>query len=317
MSVFRFNWFTLIRLFGVALFIAVLSRTNLAELWGWLEHVSLGMLSLALLFQVLLLFFKCCRWFLLNETGFRAKAIYQRFGEFLEAYAVGVVTPGRMGEILKAGHARGRTKVASAGLLVLSERGLDLSMFFFMAGIVPVMGYISGISRGFGYLLLGLAVIGVFLSFSILIYPGVVWTVEFILKRFRIFSRDQAMIFVKRGKKTLVIFFILSVLGNLCAFVSFYFMALAVMINLGFMPVTGSVALAGVINTIPVTIMGLGTRDLTLLYVLNEIPKAQVLAFSGLILLVSQIGGGVISLVSGQYFLLLAGKKSKEQTSEG
>ncbi len=309
MTKFRFNWFTVIRLFGIALFIAVLSRTNLAELWNWLEHAGIGMILLALLFQVLLLFFKCWRWFLLNETGFKAKAVYQRFGEFLEAYAVGVVTPGRMGEILKAGHARGRTRVASAGMLVLAERGLDLSMFLFMAGIVPVLGYLSGVSLGFGCMLIAIALAGIFLSFSILIFPGVVRIAGDILKLFRIFSRDQEMIFAPRKKITLFNFTFLSILGNLCAFLSFYFTALAVTINLGFMPVSGSVALAGAINTIPVTIMGLGTRELTLLYVLSEIPKAQVLAFSGLILLISQIGGGVISLLSGQYFLLLAQKR--------
>jgi glycosyltransferase 2 family protein len=302
----RFKWFTLIRLLGIVIFLVVLSRTDLKELWNWLEHVSIPMLLLALLFQVLLLFFKCIRWYFLNETGLKAKAIYQRFGEFLEAYAVGVVTPGRMGEILKAGHAVGRTQVVSAGLLVIAERGLDLSLFFLMAGIAPAMGYLSGVSSGLGYLLIGIAIIGIFLSFSILIFPAVLRIIGSILIRFRIFSSDQLLTFVPRNSLTLINFSFLSVLGNLCAFLSFYYTALAVMISIGFMPVSGGVALAGVINTIPVTIMGVGTRDVTLLYVMNQIPKAQVLAFSGLILLVSQIGGGLIALVSGQYFLFKA-----------
>lgn len=304
----KIKWFTIIRLFGIALFIAILSRTNLAELLDWIEHVDGWMLLLAILFQVLLLFFKCLRWYLLNEIGFQAKAIYQRFGEFLEAYAIGVVTPGRMGEILKAGHASGRSGVVSAGLLVISERGFDLSIFFLIAGIAPVLGYLSGINKAFGYLLIIIAFLGIFLSFSILIFPGVVRAIGFILKRLRIISGDQPLIFVSRKNIALINFTILSILGNLCAFLSFYYTALAVMINLGFIPISGSVALAGVINTIPVTIMGLGTRDVTLLYVLKEIPQAQVLAFSGLILLVSQIVGGVISLLTGQYFLLKAKK---------
>lgn len=302
----RFNWFLIVRLAGIALFLLVLSRTNLSELWGWLQQINGRMILLALLFQVLLLLFKCLRWYLLNETGFQSKAIYQRFGEFLEAYAIGVVTPGRMGEILKAGHASGRSGVVSAGLLVVSERGFDLSTFFLVAGIVPVLGYLSGLNKAFGYLLIIISFVGIFLSFSILIYPRVVRVIESVLKRLKIISAEQPLIFVSRKKSALVYFTVLSVLGNLCAFLSFYYTALAVMINLGFIPISGSVALAGVINTIPVTIMGLGTRDITLLYVLKEIPQAQVLAFSGLILLVSQIGGGVISLLTGQFFLLKA-----------
>jgi uncharacterized protein (TIRG00374 family) len=304
----RFKWFLIIRLAGIVMFLVVLSRTNLDELWGWLKQISGWMIMLALLFQILLLFFKCWRWLLLNETAFDRKTIYQRFGEFLEAYAIGVVTPGRMGELLKAGHAKGRTGVASAVLLVLSERGLDLSIFFFVAGIVPALGYLSGVRSEIGYLFLLIAMVGIILSFSILIFPVVSKILEKILKRFRIVSKDQSLIFVSRKPIRIFSFSILSIIGNLCAFLSFYYTALAVMINVGFFPISGSVALAGVINTIPVTIMGLGTRDITLLYALNEIPQAQVLAFSGLILVVSQIGGGVLSLLAGQYLLLKAKK---------
>ena len=312
MTKFKIKWFTIVRFFGIMLFIAILSRTDLVELLEWLEHVNGWMLLLALLFQVLLLFFKCWRWFLLNETGYKAKAIYQRFGEFLEAYAIGVITPGRMGELLKAGHAKGRTGVASAVLLVLAERGLDLSMFFFVAGIVPVLGYLSGV--GMGYLFMLIALVGIVISFSILLFPVVSKTLERILKQFRIVSRDQTLIFVSRKTSALFAFTVLSIVGNLCAFLSFYYTALAILINLDFFTISGSVALAGVINTIPVTVMGLGTRDITLLYVLNEIPQPQVLAFSGLILLVSQIGGGVISLLTGQYFLHKAKKYQKSET---
>lgn len=304
----RFNWFLIVRLAGIVLFIVVLSRTNLGELWGWLRHINGWMILLALLFQVLLLLFKCFRWYLLNETGFHSKAIYQRFGEFLEAYAIGVVTPGRMGEILKAGHASGRSGVVSSVLLVITERGFDLSIFFLVAGIVPVLGYLSGLNKAFGYLLIMIAILGTFLSFALLIFPRVVRVIGNILKRLKIISGEQPLVFVSRKSSDFFYFTMLSVIGNLCAFLSFYYTAMAVTINLGFIPISGSVALAGVINTIPVTIMGLGTRDITLLYVLKEISQAQVLAFSGLILLVSQIGGGVISLLTGQYFLLKAKK---------
>jgi uncharacterized protein (TIRG00374 family) len=308
MSLRRFNWFLLFRLAGIALFIGVLARTDLGELWEWLHHIDGWMIALALLFQILLLLLKCWRWLLLNEVRIDKKAVFQRFGEFMEAYAIGVVTPGRMGEILKAGHAKGRTGVANAVLLVLSERGLDLSIFFLVAGLAPVLGYLPDIRPELGYLFIIIAIAGILLSFSILIYPVVSRILEKILKRLRIVARDQSLNFVSRKTSSLVSFSILSILGNLCAFLSFYYTALAILIYLDFITISGSVALTGVINTIPVTIMGLGTRDITLLYTLSEIPRAQVLAFSGLILLISQIGGGVIALLTGQYFLLKAKK---------
>ncbi|NTV83642.1 MAG: hypothetical protein HGA23_05005, partial [Bacteroidales bacterium] len=113
MAKFRFKWFQLIRFAGIVLFIVVLSRTDLAELWGWLKNANGWWIFMAILFQVLLLLIKCLRWLWLNEKGFYRKIVYQRFGEFLEAYAMGAITPGRLGEVIKAGHAKGRTNVLS------------------------------------------------------------------------------------------------------------------------------------------------------------------------------------------------------------
>jgi uncharacterized membrane protein YbhN (UPF0104 family) len=302
----KFSWFVLIRFAGLMLFIVLLVTTDLHELWGWLKSVNLWWILAAIVFQILLLILKCFRWHWMNESGFHRKIVYQRFGEFLEAYAMGAVTPGRLGEIIKAGHAKGRSNIVSSGLLVISERGLDLSLFFLMGGISLSLGYLPSMSLAVGYMLTAIAVFGISLAFAILLFPGVVGLVDKILKRFHLIKHEQSLVFVKRNTKSIITFSVFSIISNLFAFLSFYFISLAVMINLGFMSVSGSVALAGIINSVPVTILGIGTRDVTLLYVLNEIPKAHVLAFSGLILLISQIGGGLIALLSGQFFLYKA-----------
>ncbi|MEZ5083171.1 MAG: hypothetical protein R2750_06955 [Bacteroidales bacterium] len=59
---------------------------------------------------------------------------------------------------------------------------------------------------------------------------------------------------------------------------------------------------------LPVTVMGLGTRELTFLYVFQSFAESQVLALSALIFIVAQIGGGIIAQLLGQVFLLLAKK---------
>lgn len=302
----KFKWFTLIRLAGIILFVVILARTDLGELWGWLKNVNLWWVGGAFLFQLMLLLIKCFRWLWMNESGFERKKVFQRSGEFLEAYALGAITPGRLGEIMKAGHSKGRSNVVSSVLLVISERGLDLSLFFLMAGISLSLGYLPAMTPTLGYTLTVVAIIGIIMAFSILLFPAVVRWIDIFLKKIKMIASDQNLVFIHRNGKAIAIFSVLSVLSNLCSFLSFYCIALAVMINLGFMPVSGSVALAGIINSIPVTIMGIGTRDVTLLYVMGEIPKAQILAFSGLILLISQIGGGIIAMLSGQFFLYKA-----------
>jgi glycosyltransferase 2 family protein len=305
----RFKWFTLFRYLGILLFIIVISQTNLRELWGWLKTVDVWMILVALLLQGILLFIKSCRWFLLNEKAVDRNKVYQRFGEFMEAYALGAVTPGRMGELFKAGHARGRPGVISAGLLVVSERGFDLSIFFCVAGISLIFSNLPGLSPIVKYLLLLAGLAGISIAIAIQTVPVVMRWTGWLMKRLRIMSRDQSLEFRPRSSGSLWAFIILSILSNLTAFLSFYFTALAVHLGLGFIKISGSVAIAGVINTIPITIMGIGTRDITLLYLLKDVPQAQVIAFSGLILLVFQVFGGVLALVGGEFFLQLARRK--------
>lgn len=48
-------------------------------------------------------FTKGFRWHLLNVANDSGK-LKQSLGEFLESYAIGVITPGRLGELMKAGH---------------------------------------------------------------------------------------------------------------------------------------------------------------------------------------------------------------------
>ena len=54
----RFKWFLMIRLAGIVLFLVVLSRTNLGELWGWMKEIDQSHLLLAILFQITLLLVK-------------------------------------------------------------------------------------------------------------------------------------------------------------------------------------------------------------------------------------------------------------------
>jgi hypothetical protein len=58
--------------------------------------------------------------------------------------------------------------------------------------------------------------------------------------------------------------------------------------------------------------MGLGTRELIFLYVFQSFDQGMVLAFSFLVVLVAQIGGGLISLMAGQFLLYKTRKYNYE-----
>jgi uncharacterized protein (TIRG00374 family) len=299
----RFNWFLIVRLAGIALFIVVLSRTNLGELWGWMKEVDRTHVLLAIFFQVILLLVKALRWYILNETGFDLKKLKQRSGEFFEGYAMGVITPGRVGELMKAGHGGSRSGILGAGLLVIAERGMDLSIYFVIAGIAISQSVLPGVEPFWGWLIFITGTAGMLVSMLILISPVVVRMAEKLMKMIRLLGKDKSLDYYHRGLKNTLVFFFLSLFSNLSYFVCCYFLATGVGMDLPVISVSGGVATAGVMNTIPITVMGLGTREVTLIYIFQDFPLAQVMAFSGLVFLIAQIGGGILSLLLGQTLL--------------
>jgi glycosyltransferase 2 family protein len=299
----HFNWFLLLRLAGIALFIVVLSRTDLKALWDWIKEVDISFLLLAIFFQFIVLIVKAWRWYILNEHGFSLPVLGRRSGEFFEGYAIGVITPGRVGELMKAGHAGSRKGILGAGLRVIAERGMDLSIFIAIGGIAISQDILPGVKPIWGWLTLAVGLAGMAFSLLILLSPGLVRLAEKLMKLIRVLGKDKSLDFEHRPWKNAAGFFFWSLVSNLSYFACCYFLATGVGMNLGIIPVSGGVAAAGVLNTIPITIMGLGTREVTFLYVFQAFPQAQVMAFSGLVFLVAQIGGGLISLILGQILL--------------
>ncbi len=311
----RFNWFLILRLSGIVLFLIVLSRTDLGELWGWMKEVDRAYLFLAIFFQIMLLLAKALRWYILNESGFDVKRLKRRSGEFLEGYAMGVITPGRIGELMKAGHSGTRPGILRAGLRVIAERGMDLSIYFVIAGIAIIFSVLPGVTPFWGWLILVTGIAGMILSLLILISPAVVRSAEKLMKMIRALKKDVSLDFQHRSMLNTLGFFFLSFFSNLSYFVCCYFLANGVGMDLPVINISGGVATAGVLNTIPVTVMGLGTREVTFIYIFQDFPLAQVMAFSGLVFLVAQIGGGLISLLLGQ-ILLWNSKPQRPKTKD-
>ena len=51
--------------------------------------------------------------------------------------------------------------------------------------------------------------------------------------------------------------------------------------------------------------MGMGTRELTLLSFFSSYDQTVLMAFSATMLIVAQIGGGLISMILGQIFIYI------------
>jgi len=301
----KIKWFSLLRILGIIIFIIVLFNVDLAEIWQQIRKVNLLFLLMAILFQVVLLVVKGFRWHILNQGINNKESVSRSMGEFLESYAMGVITPGRIGELMKVGYQNKRVKIIATGVKVLAERGLDIGFFIIIAASALIWTNLVDTNPYLNFIIfLG----GVLIIIIAVLLIGSKKLNNWIDK----LVKNTSETILLRTKKELLIIFVLALISGLSSFISCYFLAKGIDFKISFLAVSGGVAIAGLLNMLPITVMGLGTRELTFLYVFKSFSESQVLALSGLVFLVAQIGGGVIALILGQLFLNLKKSQNKQ-----
>lgn len=306
----KISFFQILRLMGIVLFIVILSRVDLRSITGVLGQISISLFLYGVLFQILLLIFKGIRWHVMNDGSRQKKHWIRSLGRFFESYAIGVVTPGRLGEVMKAGHEKDKSDKAGAFIRVISERGFDVGIFILIAVLALFFGKVIHLDTWMKWLFLVMGSGLLVLSYLLLSSPKTLKLIQNIINYILKKSSAIALREKQYQKGTVSLIFILSLLSNFSYFISCYFLAQSVGLHVGLIDVSAGVALAGLLNMLPITIMGLGTRELIFLTVFSTFAKSLILAFSITILLVAQIGGGLIAMVLGQ-ILLFMDKKAR------
>lgn len=300
------NLFLGLRIIGIVLFVVVMLNVDVNSVWRQMRTVSQGYFALALVFQLLLLLAKGFRWHLLIHDPASARPVWQSIGEFLESYAIGVITPGRLGELVKVGYQEGRERKFRSGISILIERGLDFGFFILIAGVALGFGNMALQSRLYGVLVVFAGILSVIVAIGIGSSPAIN---QLLVKWFpKYFSSGRLL-----SQHIIAFVLMLSVLTNFLYFSSCYFLSLGLSLPAGYITLSGGVSLSGLLNTIPLTIMGIGTRDVAFLYVFKAFDQAAIIALSGLILIVAQIGGGIIALLLGQIILLSTKNKNQNE----
>lgn len=295
--------FNAIRLLGIVLFVVILFKVDLRAIGQALLSTNIRLLLLGVLIQFIVLLTKGIRWHLMNDGKTAWKFWALSLGRFYESYAIGVVTPGRMGDLLKAGHEAGRNNILGAGFRVLAERGIDIGIFVGLAGLSVLSGYYIEMKPVVGWFVIAGGAMVLLISFLILSSRFFTKQLNKFFQRFPGKWKELNVEGRRYSVNTTTWILILSLVSNLSYFISCYFLGLSAGIQAGFIWISGAVAVSGLLNMLPVTIMGLGTRELIFLYVFQSFSQGMVLAFSFLVVLVAQIGGGLISLMSGQLLL--------------
>lgn len=202
-----------------------------------MRKVDIIFFIIAFLMQGLLLALKGLRWFLLNANG-DARFI-QSMGEFLESYAIGIITPGRLGELMKVGYQKDTASKVNAGIRVLVERGLDFGFFILIAGVSIGWGGMIISNLQLGSLIVCAGILSIL--FSVILASSKKMFVFFV----RIFKK---LTVPKKFLSTKLVFLVLviSLLSNLAYFISCYLLAYGISLPVSLITVSGEIGRAHV-----------------------------------------------------------------------
>jgi uncharacterized protein (TIRG00374 family) len=310
-----------LRLVGTALLIFFLWKLNLdlGKVWTELSQANLWFIGASVLLVFPFIALKAWRWqVILRDVGIRLS-----FSRAYRIYALGLAagsfTPGQAGDFLKAwelsraGHALG-----SAFLSAVLDRLFDVAVLVLLAasGLLVLGADFSNVLPG----LIGLLA-GVIAALVVLSVPTLrARLLDIALKmarRKKIEDRvskieDQppatshrppaatnapsSSFILHPSSLNFIFVFLLTLAASGLALVRVWLLALALGLNLGLMETVAASSLATVVSLLPISVAGIGARDVALVVILGRLGYSteKAISLSSFILLLT-----LVNLIAG------------------
>lgn len=296
--------------FGILILVVILSKINIGKLLQVIYHANSFYIFTAILLNIPLLLLKSYRWNrLLNLQNIQYTPV-QSFLIYMSSLYIGFVTPGRLGEFIKAVYLKSDKGISlSKGMSsVLIDRLCDLYLLIFLGllGIwrFDILGKLSNASLSLVVILV-LAPLFLLNKHLMRKFIGLLYD-SFIKKKIQFkekieerfddfYSGIDQLINLK-----LIFSVLLTCLSYSVFFIQCYLITISIGISINFITITLFMAISNLISFIPISISGLGTRDATLIYLFSLIGLKPELAvsYSFLIFIVFFVCGGLMGAVA-------------------
>lgn len=285
----------MIKCFGLILFITILNKIDFRSLVGLLNKDIITPLLFTIIFLIVSYLFKALRWNLLCKAYKIPISIRFSFRVFLVGTFLGFTTPGRMGELFRAYYLKEQGHPLSKSVFsVIIDRLIDLIFLFFFVVISAIFlelkyGIIDQVFQIQSYL--PMIIIGLFIAILV-----VGW---FFVKKMswyhnlneRIKEYKSAFLSLDLSFTDKVLLIAYTLIGLFIGYGLFYYLALCLNINIGFFDILACAFFVSMIQLLPISILGIGTRDITLIYFfhLNSISAEWAVLLSA-VLLIANVG---------------------------
>ncbi|MFH1456934.1 MAG: lysylphosphatidylglycerol synthase transmembrane domain-containing protein [Patescibacteria group bacterium] len=284
-------------LIGLIIFIVILSRSNIGEIFNNIKNIKLSYLAVALILSFPMLINKALCWNYIKKIQKIKYNLKDSFLMYCSGLYIGILTPGRAGEIVKSlylkkdGHSMGKSLVST-----VLDRLSDFA-FLLLFLLLGSLFFLSTFQKQTLILIIGIIIIVI--GFFIALKVGLVkWFInklfnKLIPKKYQKSWELNFQDFINDLKsykfKNYLIILIITTFSWVFYYLQMYILAIGLGINIPILYLAISVTVAGLITLIPVSVSGIGTRDAALLALLTPfaIATEQIIAFSALILLMS------------------------------
>lgn len=249
---------------------------------------------------IIILAVKSYRWkFLLSGEGIDYHPI-KAFSAYLASFTIGIVTPGRIGEIARLYYVREDSPVDfyEAFKTVVADRIFDLTTLLLL-GSAGLLYYLKLLGDLPGYVYLIIMVI----AFAVVYLSA--WIIINKLLKTNYFSRFHVLRFIRDtwrliiNKRSLTCWLI-TLIAYLVYFTTAGWIFEALHIDLSFIDVAFILCIMSLATIIPISIAGFGTREAALVVLLAQygLPAETAISFSLLQFLAFFLWGALIGMVA-------------------
>jgi len=284
------NWKRYLPIIGIALFVYILIKVDILTVIQEVKNVKIYYLLVAVLFVFLVTLFGTLKWY--------AIAFFQDIKiPFLEALKInfisnyyGFITPSKLGSVVRAEYLKKYTEKENIGKGLFNfiiDKILDISSVILMAIFfsfifrdiveIPIIFFTA---LFLSFVLITLYFIKKERSKSVLRFFGR----KFVPNKFKdkfILTFESFYEHVPK-KRYFILFFILNLINWVVIYLTYYFIGLSFGIDISFIYYLAIFPIGTLVSMIPISVGGLGTREVTLisLFALFGIKASKVFSMS-------------------------------------
>ncbi len=297
-----------LKFLGIIIFVFILLKIDLSELIRVLSQIRIFFFVCALALVFPLMFIKSFRWNVLLKSQGISYQLYETYMVYMSSLYFGFITPGRLGEFIKAFYIKQDKDVSvSRGMSsVLVDRMFDMYILL-LVGTFGLWKFnvLGKLDLTYLFLLILIVLLPLFLlnkrvmkkPVSLLYRIALIKKYEDRIKNsFNDFYNGVNKL-INRG---LILAFLLTCLSYLLFFFQCYLLLNSLDISIDFLDITLIMGVSNLISLIPLSISGLGTRDAVLIFFFSLLgfnPELAV-SYAFLVFLNFFVFGGLLGAVA-------------------